>query len=419
MTEQSAELATHEQLRRANLSLVLRALLADGPCPRSALAARTGLAKATVAALVTELESRGLASAGTPERNGVGRPGQVVRLDGGGVFGIGVQVNVDSLDVVAMDLGGVLLVEERIELDVPTSGPQVVLDHLAEVVATAAQRIATVRGVTVGVTVAIPALVDEHTGTVNLAPNLGWRDVPVVVALRQRLGEPDYPVRADNDANLAAIAEYAAGAAAGVPDLVYLTGAVGVGGGVISDGRLLRGAAGFAGEFGHLPLDPAGHRCGCGRTGCWETMVGLAALLRAAATPDDSVRNPALDLDQRLAEIRRRAAAGDDRTLRALQQIGTGLGLGASILVNVFDPQLIVLGGYFAALGDYLVESVNAELAARVVANGSECRVVLSPLGFTAAARGGAQVALESVLVDPTVVALRDRREAVSAGGLA
>jgi predicted NBD/HSP70 family sugar kinase len=117
---------------------------------------------------------------------------------------------------------------------------------------------------------------------VTLAPNLYWRDLPLAEQLSSVLSPLSMPVWVDNDANLAALAEYTSGVAAGTPYLVYLTGEVGVGGGIILGGELLRGADGFSGEVGHLRVDPNGDQCGCGRIGCWETKVGLAALVRAA-----------------------------------------------------------------------------------------------------------------------------------------
>ena len=129
------------------------------------------------------------------------------------------------------------------------------------------------------------------------------------------------------------------GSEARTPDLVYLTGEVGVGGGVIVAGQLLRGAGGLSGEVGHTALGDPDAVCGCGRRGCWETVVGLSALLREAADPDDPVHDPARDLETRLAEIARRADAGDARTLAALQKVGTGLGTGAAVLINLFNPQ--------------------------------------------------------------------------------
>jgi predicted NBD/HSP70 family sugar kinase len=140
-------------------------------------------------------------------------------------------------------------------------------------------------------------------------------------------------------------------------------------------------------------------------------MVGLGALLRMVAADDDPVRNPALDLEQRLNLLQARAAEGDHRTLAALGEIGRGLGHGASILVNVFNPAVIVLGGYFAVLGAYMLAPMNAELRVRVI-SGKPCEVALSGLGFTAAARGGAHVALDAILSDPTLVPLLENERA-------
>ncbi|WP_324273708.1 ROK family protein [Blastococcus brunescens] len=145
--------------------------------------------------------------------------------------------------------------------------------------------------------------------------------------------------------------------------------------------------------------------CGCGRHGCWETVVGLSALLRAAADPGDPVHDHGRDLETRLAELAARADAGDRRTLDALTQVGTALGTGAAVLINVFNPQVVLLGGYFAVLGRFLTEPMAAELRARVFGPDlAGARIVLSTLGFTAAVLGGAHVALEAVFDDPTLV---------------
>ncbi|HSK28234.1 MAG TPA: ROK family transcriptional regulator [Jiangellales bacterium] len=392
-------------VRRHNLAVVLRHLRGSGPRSRARVAAETGLNKATVSSLVAELAERGLVRDGEAERGSVGRPGQTVVLDGRGVCGIGAEVNVDYVAVMALDLRGDVVSERRLSLDTAGLGPAGSLDELARLVAEATDEVSARGGQPVGITLAVPGLVETATGRLSTAPNLGWQDVPVVAEMQARLGRPPSPVTVDNEANLAAIAETTTGEWAGTADLVLLTGAAGVGGGVVSGGRLLRGGQGFSGEVGHMPVDPAGRRCGCGRTGCWETVVGLSALLVDLADPDDPVRDPSLDLDGRLAEINRRAALGDSRTIAALEQVGSWLGVGASILVNVLNPAVLVLGGYLAAVGTWLREPLEAELRARVIAPGAGgCRVELSTLGFTAAVRGGAQVSLESVFRDPTLV---------------
>lgn len=401
----SAAPADQATVRRSNLALVLRHLRDSGPRSRARIAQETGLNKATVSSLVAELAQRRLVSEGDVDRAGsVGRPGLPVHLDGRGVCGIGVELNVDYAAALVLDLRGEVLFEERVGLDAPALGAERTLDEVARLV-TAAVAAAAERGaIPVGLTVAIPGLTQSADGLVIAAPNLGWRDVPVLDGLHARLSV-EFPIRVENDANLSALAEWAMGSEARTPDLVYLTGEVGVGGGVIVAGQLLRGAGGLSGEVGHMALGSPDQVCGCGRRGCWETVVGLAALLRAAADPGDPVRDPARDLETRLAELVRRAEAGDERTLSALSQIGTALGAGAAVLINVFNPGVIVLGGYFAVVGRYLMEPMTVELRARVFAPElGGARVVLSTLGFTAAVRGGAHVALQSVFDDPTLV---------------
>ena len=402
----SSERVDQLVVRRSNLGLVLRTLRDSGPRSRARLADETGLNKATVSSLVAELIDRGLVAEGGVDRAGaVGRPGVVVELDGRRVYGIGVEVNVDYVALIALDLRGTVVTERRVAMDVPRLGSSRVLDEIVTVLGDSLAELTGGGATLAGITVAIPGLIAARSGRVSFAPNLGWRDIPVVDELWRRLGNPPYAIRLGNDANLSAIGEWAFGPAAGTANLVYLTGEVGVGGGVMSDGRLLAGWAGYSGEVGHMPLQPDGDLCGCGRRGCWETVVGLAALLRGVADEDDPVRDPSLDLEQRLAEISRRAAAKDERTLAALDQIGRGLGIGASILANIFNPEVIVLGGYFATMGPYVIERMMAELRARVVAPDiGGCRVEFSRLGFTAAVRGGAHLALEAVLSDPTCV---------------
>ena len=400
-----ADLAT---VRRNNLGLVLRHLRDSGPRSRARIAQETGLNKATVSSLVAELAQRRLVSAGAVDRAGaVGRPGLLVHLDGRTVCGIGVELNVDYVAALVLDLRGQVLFERRVPVDVPLLGPERTLDAVADLARAAATEVAARGAAATGLTVAVPGLARTEAGVVALAPNLGWRDVAVVEGLTRRLPEGICPIRVENDANLSALAEWAMGSEARTPDLVYLTGVTGIGGGVIVAGSLLRGASGMSGEVGHTPLGDPEAVCGCGRRGCWETTVGLAALLRLAAEEDDPVRDAARDLETRLAEVERRAEAGDERTLAALSRVGTSLGTGAALLINVFDPRVIVLGGYFAVLGRFLMAPLRAELRARVLgAETAEARVVLSRLGFTAAVRGGALVALEPVFDDPTLVPL-------------
>ncbi|MER7175267.1 ROK family transcriptional regulator [Streptomyces mesophilus] len=390
-------------LRRTNLGLVLRLLRDAGPRPRTQIATETGLPKATITNLVAELVERGLVREGDSARDGaVGRPSRTLEIDGRSVCGIGLEISADYVHLIALDLRGEVAAEHRLTLDARAAGPDAVLDRAAEAIRTTRRTLHARKAQAVAVTVAAPGVIQRDSGVVSYAPNIGWRDVDVVGGLRERLGRSCPPVQLENDAKLGAVAEYLVAAQAGIHDLIYVTGETGVGGGIISDGRLLRGSAGFAGEIGHMRLAPGGKPCACGRQGCWETMVGLNALLEHAAAPDDPVRDPSVDLEQRLAELRRRADADEPATRAALDKIADGLGLGLTVLADVLNPRAIVLGGYFAYFGDHFIAQVESELTARVVApDAGGCTVLASTLGFSAAARGGAHSSLDFVYQDP------------------
>ncbi|MFC7640276.1 ROK family protein [Streptosporangium lutulentum] len=353
------------------------------------------------------LDRRLVREVGIEHAGAVGRPRRAVALDGAHVGILGLEINVDYVAVHGTDLGGRVLVERRVGFDAMGSGPNQALRELGRVARAAVDELVLASTRPAGVGVGVPGLVDVGHGVVALAPNLGWRDVPLASWLSIALGNLGVPVTVDNDANLAALAEYTSGVAAGTPDMVYLTGEVGVGGGIIVDGHLLRGADGFSGEVGHLPVDPGGHRCGCGRNGCWETKVGLAALVRTA-TPDQAYglgAVPVLGPEERVAEIARGLAEGDPLMIEAVAEVGRWLGLGGSILVNLFNPRVIVVGGYFATLAQWLLPFAQAELEHLVVAGlAARCRFVASGLGFGAASLGAANVVINQLIDDPVAI---------------
>lgn len=391
-------------VRRHNLAVVMNHLRVHGARSRARVAAETGLNKATVSSLVAELAERGLVTEGAVERGAVGRPGQVMELDGTTHVAVGAEVNTDYISVLAMNLRGEAMDERRVPLDTAGMTPDQLLRRMGRTIKALLDPLIEGGSRPVGLTLAVPGIVEPATGTVFDAPNLGWRETPVVEPLRHHLGDPDYPILLDNEANLAALAELDLRGPDAAQELLLVTGAVGVGGGVVSGGRLLRGARGFAGEIGHMQVDRAGPSCRCGRHGCWETVIGLNALLGLAAAKNDPVRDPSVDVVQRLEELRTRAEAGDKRTLRALHEVGDWLAAGCGSLVNVFNPEVIVLGGYFAVLGPWFAPRLSEDLDQQVFApDAGGCHVELSTLGFSAAVRGGALQATHAVLDNPTL----------------
>jgi predicted NBD/HSP70 family sugar kinase len=392
-----------QTVRETNLGVVLRTVRELAPCSRAAVAAATGLNKTTVSSLVADLMARGLVrETGRSSRQRVGRPGVLLDLDDSSIAAIGLEVNVDYLSVVAVDLLQRELVSRHVPFDARSAGAEACARHIARTLgATVADP--ALRGRTVvGVSVAVPALIDAPSGTVTHAPNLGWRDVPLRDRLSELLreaGVEGVPVRVDNDANLGAVAEYRVGSFAGAADLAYLTGEVGIGAGILTGGELLRGASGFAGEVGHLSLAPDGPECACGRRGCLEALAGIGAILRGAV-PDRFPDHPlsGSDVAELVGTAVERAEAGDGTAVGALERAGTWLGRGLAVLINVTNPRLVVLGGYFVPLGPWLLPNCRAEAAASAFApEAGGCRVELSSLGLSAAARGGATAMIHSL----------------------
>src|SRR5690349_12425011 len=232
--------ADHVSLRRNNLSVVLRHVRESGPKSRARIAADTGLNKATVSSLVAELVERGLLREGSADSTrALGRPGQLVELDGSGVCGVGAEINVDSLAITALDLSGDTVFERRVPVDVAHLDPGTTLDRLADLIRAALAAVEARSGQLAGVALAVPGLVRSDTGDLSLAPHLGWGELQVAAEMRDRLGGRSYPLLIDNEANLAALAAYSELRHEDTPvqdgkpvqDLVLLTGAVGVGGG--------------------------------------------------------------------------------------------------------------------------------------------------------------------------------------------
>lgn len=388
--------------RRRNLAVVLRSIVDGGPRSRARLAEDSHLTKATVSSLVGELEARGFVVVGDPSRHGVGRPSQVVRLNTESVRCVGIEINVDYIAGVALDLAGRVRARARRPLPLATVRAEQGLREAAEVVRRLIQTSGSSPQQVYSIHLSVPGLVDTAGGVLTYAPNLGWRDVDLVRGFGDELRWKTVLVAIDNDANFGAMAEYAARRSTGVRELLYVVGEVGVGGGTVVDGRIVQGAHGLSAEVGHMPIGPQSRVCGCGRRGCWESVVGLAALLHDVADPSDPIHDPTIDLSTRLIDIRDRAAAGDRRVVRALNRHARWLGIGLAVIVSVVDPATVVLGGHFVPIQDFLVKPMMAEISARTIAYPvSPPTIEFSTLGFEAACLGAAQAGLEALIADP------------------
>jgi len=383
-----------ETVRRANLSSIVRQLHGRGPQSRSELVARTGLTRSAIRALLGEFVAAELLVEERAALGGLpGRPSPVVRPVPEAAMVLALEITVDSSAVAVVGLGGEVLEHRRVEQPRNRTALDERLDDMRTL--TAQLRLpASAPESFIGVGVAVAGLVRRTDGWVSTAPNLGWHDVPLGTLLGPALGI-DLPVHVGNEADLGALAELRRGAAAGADDLVFVSGEVGVGGGIIVDGQSLTGVAGFAGEVGHMPVNPSGSACRCGSVGCWETEVGEEALLRGAGRSPDGGR-PAVDA------VIEDAIAGSPAAIESLARMGRWLGIGLALLVNLLNPRVIVLGGLFGRVHPFVGAAIRAELDRRALpAPRALLRVAPAALGEDAPLIGAAELAFEPFLTDP------------------
>lgn len=378
-----------EGVRRHNLATMLRQVHLGGATSRAELTAAMGLNRSTIGGLVTELTSLGLTTVGTAPSGGrgAGRPSPRVTLAGTGPYVVAVDLGVDQVVVARVGLGGVI--HERVR------GP---VDPAAEAWQVGAGIAALVRRVVrgapagaplAGIGMSVPGLVRRRDGLVRLAPNLGWVDVSPGSIILAALGV-EVPVSLANDADLGALAEHGRGVGVGIDDLIFVSGNVGVGAGVVAGGQRLEGAGGYAGEVGHMVFDPRGRPCHCGNLGCWETEVGAHAIAEAIGCPAHAVASLGDVLD------------GYDAPPPALHGIGRRLGEGLSGIINAFNPQVVVLGGYFRSLYRLVPADITAGVDDTTLPAPLESVSLAPPaLGADSILLGAAEMALEPVLADP------------------
>ncbi len=383
-----------ETVRRANLSAIATALHLYGPLSRTELASRTGLTRTAIRELIAEFIATGLAREERGTSLGVrGRPSPLVRPDPRRAVVLALEIAVDSLAAAVVGFGGTVLERRRVERQRADFGVVDIVDDLGRLARPLLGRLRR-EDALLGVGVAVVGMVSRFDGSVRLAPNLGWRDVPLGRLVADSL-DLRVPLSVANEADLGALAEHRRGAGIGIDNVVFISGEVGVGGGIIVDGRPLTGDEGYAGEIGHVPVNPAGLICGCGSVGCWETEIGEQALLRRARRSENGGR---ASVELVLAAAR----AGGRPECEALAEAGRWIGFGLAGIVNAFNPRVVILGGLFARIYPFVVETVERELDRRALAAPRE-RVRLLPavVGADAPLIGAAELAFEPLLVDP------------------
>lgn len=394
-------------VRKLNTVILLDALRRFAPLSRAELAGRTGLNRSTVSAIVNGLIEEGFVQETDLQSSKVGRPGMLLVLNPKGGFAIGVEIGVDFISVLLADFTAQVLWRDRRRTQ-PDDDQVHLLDTAAGMTQQAVD-FGLEQGLRpLGIGIGLPGLVDQQQGKLVFAPNLQWNNVPLRLMWSQRF---NLPVYVENEANAAALGEFYFGAARGFNNFIYISSGIGLGGGIVLDGKLFRGSSGYASEIGHMTIDPNGEPCGCGKRGCLETQVGPRAVLRLVQRSLDSGQPSCLNATGNgevepltFENVIAAAEAGDGVALAALQSVGEQLGIGVANLVNVFNPELIVLGGALNLTGKFLLPVMAASIERNALGPLKDLvRVTGSAYGADACVMGAVALVLDDILREPSL----------------
>ena len=369
-------------------------LYENAPISRVDLSRLTKLNKTTVSSLVDELlENEFILEVGIEKNKGAGRNSVLLDINPEHGYIVSGEIGGNYINVICTDFSASIIWQHKEPLE--KASWEDTREHLLKILKRGVD-FAKAQGSLLGLALGVHGLFDKETGTLLLAPNSGWQDVPLLSILRESFHTEIF---VDNEANLAAIGEQFFGSAKGHSDVLYISLGRGLGGGIVHNGEIYNGETGIAGEFGHMTLNPYGLLCNCGNYGCWETEVNQAAIIRHLGeikTPEPASED---NFNLSIADIIEAAERGDLSMLAALNQVGRQLGIGLASLLNTLNPGLIVFGGELSAAADYLLPAAKSEMEKRSLKWALKAsEMTVARFGSNAAIMGGVGIIFQSVL---------------------
>ncbi|MFF3985934.1 ROK family protein [Streptomyces sp. NPDC001797] len=389
---------TSRDIRTANRYEVLRQIVARSPTSRQTLAAATGLSVATVATLVGELLDLRMITEDGFEDSAGGRPRGLVAVNSAGGALIGVDMAETYVRVELFDLGLNVLARAVEETRPGESRPEQAVGQVATAVGSVVAQAGVEGARVLGVGVSVPGQVDRATGIAEYAPNWDWHDVPLLGLLAEHIA---YPLHLDNPLRASAVAELWFGAARGREDAVVVNLGTGVGAGLVLGGGLYRGVSNSAGEWGHTTLVLDGRLCHCGNRGCVETYVGAPGIMLnlRELSPHSALLHPE-DQTATVDALADGMAAGDPVAVKVVRDTARYLGAGIADLVNLYNPEVVVLSSWVARkLGTPLLDEVREAVRRHALRRPfAATEIVLSPVPTDPVCLGAATFALEGAL---------------------
>ena len=373
------QLASSETARRINRDIVLELIRTAQPISRADLARRSGLQRSTVSQIVEQLIREKWVREGSLASAPRGRRPTLVGLNED-LVAIAVDIHPKQAIVAIVDLNGRLLSRSLVPMSSdPEASTRLIIECMQRMQRTVSRKS------TEGIGISLPGRVDPATQRLTFAPNLRWPNFDLKKAIESRMG---LPVKMENAATASLLAELIFARIDGTRDAVLVTVSEGVGTGVFANGQLISGNSGMAGEFGHIPLDPAGPHCACGQNGCWETFASCTAALRYYQEMQPKARNIGFQELLTLAEEGNAAAA------QALVKQATWIGRGLRMIIAALSPSTILITGDVSAAWHRFGPIIEREAAALVLA-GDPPRIRPGHEGEIARLRGAAALVFQ------------------------
>ena len=396
----------HATMHEMNMALVLNTLRLNAPISRAEIATRTGLNKTTVSSIMrTLLDNDFVSELGSSATTEVGRPSVNLTLNPAAGIIISGEMAVNATTVIATDFG-LNVVARRQERMPHQASPERILERTIVLFKEVLEIVRATGKPIFGLSLGVPGLTSSD-GILLFAPNLGWRDVPILALLEQHFDLPYLFV--DNEANMAAQCEGYQGPFRNSTSLICIVADTGIGGGLLLNHRLETGTGGLAGEIGHMTLVPDGEACNCGNTGCWETVAAEGAVFRRVAQAIHARQPTLLTLTgDGLAQlsiplILQAALQGDTVARHSLEETGYWLGIGIANLVNIFNPEHVILTGSLSLAHEFLLPVVKDVVAQRALSKPREqVTVAVSELYAEATLIGGAALIHHAVIQNPS-----------------
>jgi predicted NBD/HSP70 family sugar kinase len=382
-------------IRAINRTSVLNIIKNQGPISRTEIAEETQLSAATITGIVGELIHKNLVYEKETGDSRGGRRPILVALNSKGGYSIGIKLSADHATAALIDLEAAIISKHTCPLEGSTVNDAV--KCISEEVRYLLEKTEINTELLIGVGVGLAGVIDPRVGILKYSPIFGWKDVPLVEMLQAAIG---VPVLIDNDVNTLTFTEKWFGAGRGIDNFLTVTVGRGVGLGIVVNGRIYRGWFGGAGEFGHTVLNPTGPACICGKKGCLETFVSDPALLRMAseAWREGDISKQVENVDALLTL----AQEGDLGAIRVYERAGIALGQGLANLINLLNPELIIISGEGAIAGDLLFEPMNKSLNNHVMPVLAEhIQIRVDEWEDDAWARGAASLVLRRLFESP------------------